>query len=68
MSESYHMVKLDRSYWHKLPAMIEWCTDNFGEGTHNFLGDTWSLETAFGNSYFGFKREQDATLFSMRWL
>ena len=68
MSESYHMVKLDKNYWHKLPAMMEWCSNNFGEGGHNSLGDAWSLETAFGNSYFGFKYERDATLFSMKWL
>lgn len=68
MLEGYHIVKLDRSYWHQLPAMTEWCFANFGEGGHHSLGDVWRLETAFGNMVFGFKREQDAAHFSLRWV
>ena len=63
-----YKVHLDRSRWHELRNIIEWCNKNFGEGGHPSLGDNiWILETAFGNSTFAFSNSQDATYFVLMW-
>ena len=61
-------VTLDRSRWHELTDIIEWCWDTFGDGGHESYGDkVWTLETAFGNSIFSFHNPVDAEFFALKW-
>jgi hypothetical protein len=56
--------------YHLQQDMIEWCKENFGLGG-GWVEDEvshWSVSSAFGNTFFKFKREADATLFALRWV
>lgn len=58
--------------------MIAWCDEFIGKnpsyrtwvyqepGDWRGLG-TWCVSSVFGNTFFYFKHEQDATLFALRW-
>lgn len=54
--------------YHEIQYMISWCHLQFGDG--GWLASpscTWATESAFGNTFFKFKNEEDATMFALRW-
>jgi hypothetical protein len=67
-----NVVWIYKDQYHLLNEMQNWCRDNLGVGGYIVCPDpgrdTWHIETVFGNSRFCFLRDQDATLFSLRWL
>jgi hypothetical protein len=58
----------DKGQYHLVNEMVRWCKDNIGDGgwlARN--GDLWSCEGVFGRTTFKFMREDDYTLFLLRW-
>lgn len=59
---------LDRDqFYHRQDELQDWCTEHFGEqSTGTDL--RWYRKFAFGTQFYYFKREQDASMFALRWL
>jgi hypothetical protein len=61
-------VELGRSHYHLQGDMTKWCKDNIGKGGWlKVEGGVWSVDSAFGTTFFTFKNESDMTLFLLRW-
>ena len=69
-------VWYDKSEYSLHRVKEEWCTENIGQGTWGNPKDwvngwptkyKWTMNTIFGNSFFYFKEESDATMFILRW-
>lgn len=61
-------IEFGKDRYHLINAMVGWCHEHFGNG--GWLAhpdDRWAIKTAFGNSFFQFKHEEDATMFALRW-
>ena len=61
-------VTFGKDRYHEIQNMISWLMANVGHG--GYLDDPeglWKIEQAFGNSFFTFVEEKDATLFALRW-
>lgn len=61
-------IAFDKRRYHEIQDMVSWCYNQFGQG--GYLAkpyDRWTLEQAFGNSFFRFLDDKDATLFALRW-
>lgn len=68
-------LRLGREYYHRLRDIERWCRDNVGDGDwaprSEFRGDRnlqWSINQTFGHTYVRFRRDSDATLFTLKWL
>jgi hypothetical protein len=62
------VIQFGKGRYHEIETMIKWCYEHFGGG--GWLpspGCSWSVESAFGNTFFIFKNEKDATIFALRW-
>lgn len=79
MSTSFEFGK-DR--YHLQKTMIAWCEEHIGPGSWIFNQSpkdwtglsaangepaVWTISSVFGNTFFAFKDEKDATMFSLRW-
>jgi len=67
-------IKLGREYYHHIRDIERWCRDNVGAGDwatrSEFREDRdiqWSINQIFGNTFLRFRRDSDATLFTLRW-
>lgn len=61
-------ISFSKDRYHEIQYMVSWCYLQFGDG--GYLAkpyDRWTLEQAFGQSWFRFKDPADATLFALRW-
>ena len=61
-------IYFGKDRYHEIQEMISWLFCNVGHG--GYLDDPkglWKIEQAFGSSFFRFKREQDATIFALKW-
>jgi hypothetical protein len=61
-------IQFGKDKYHEVETMIKWCYEHFGEG--GWLakpGSKWSVDSGFGNTFFIFKNEKDATIFALRW-
>jgi hypothetical protein len=68
-------LKLGREYYHRIREMEQWLDFNLGSGDwavrSDFLEDSnlrWSINQAFGTTFIRFRRDSDATLFTLKWL
>ena len=68
-------LKLGREYYHRIQEIEKWCDINIGAGDwaakSDFQEDStlrWSISQQFGYTYVRFRRDRDATLFTLRWL
>lgn len=61
-------IAFGKDRYHEIQEMISWLMANVGHG--GYLDDPeglWRIEQAFGNSFFRFKRDRDATIFALKW-
>jgi hypothetical protein len=61
-------IQFGKSRYQEIDTMVKWCHEHFGDG--GWLarcGCSWAVESAFGNTFFKFENESDATLFALRW-
>lgn len=68
-------LRLGREYYHQLKDIERWCRDNVGEGDWatrlEFREDRniqWSINVTFGYTCLRFRRDSDATLFTLKWM
>jgi hypothetical protein len=62
-----HQVHLDKGRYHLIGEIKQWCLEHIGTG--GFIqGGTWCVFTAFGKSSWCFKNQEDAALFTLRWI
>lgn len=66
---------LGREYYHRLREIERWCRANVGNGDcatrSDFREDRdiqWSINQQFGHTYVRFRRDRDATMFTLKWL
>lgn len=73
-------VEFGKDKYHLQRQMEEWCTEHISQnpryknwvfmkpkdGEWEGLGQ-WCMDSAFGNTFFYFKNESDATMFTLRW-
>jgi hypothetical protein len=71
-------VELDRRHYHLQNAMTKWCEDNIGQNPtyrnwvysepNNWEGlGNWCIASMFGYTFFYFKNESDAIIFTLKW-
>lgn len=66
-------IKFDRSRYHQINKMIEWCEKNIGAGNwtryHANLPDEheWDVDQKFGYTTFRFKTAKDYSKFLVKW-
>lgn len=66
-------IRFDKTRYHQYMDMIEWCTMQFGPGwgSQIFSDDKpnrpWGYTIMFGNTYWMFRDDKHAVLFSLRW-
>jgi len=61
--------EIDRDRYQEQREIVRWCEQNFGLSNYNPTGDrSWHWDSMFGNTFFYFKKERDAILFSLKWL
>lgn len=66
-------VQFGKDHYHLQNEMIEWCkkyiSPNYGwrKPDKERWGDDWGIVSMFGNSFFYFIEERNATLFALRW-
>jgi hypothetical protein len=61
-------IHFGKGRYHEIETMVKWCYEHFGDG--GWLADpkcSWAVGSAFGNTFFSFKNEKDATIFALRW-
>ena len=76
------VVEFGKSQYHLQSQLMAWCEANVGPGrwafeqapkdwdnykTHGGEFALWTISSAYGNTFFAFKNEKDATLFSLKW-
>lgn len=62
-------ITVDKRNYHKRNDMVQWCHENLGDGGWlSHQGYAWAVESAFGNTFFKFEHEHDATLFALKWM
>ena len=73
-------VNLGREYYIDQDKIFTWCSQNFGAGFQNFgkgvrwkndsemMASRWSISINFGVQTYYFADEQDAILFSLKWV
>ena len=74
------MIKIhyDKEQYSLIRSKEDWCNEHIGKGSWQnpeywSLGwdqcseVKWAITSAFGNSFFFFKEERDATMFILRW-
>jgi hypothetical protein len=61
-------IQFGKDRYQEISSMCYWCWENFGDGGYLAPHARWTLEQAFGNSFFRFKDDKDATFFALRWL
>jgi len=73
-------VQFDKHYYHLQNDMQKWCKEYIGPGgwgnpepindIEYFDRDNlkWYIDCMFGNTFFFFRNDRDATLFMLRWL
>lgn len=64
---------LNRDYYHLHIEMISWVRDNLGPGgwrvpDYKRWGDRWGIQISFGHQTWYFVKEEDASLFALKWL
>ena len=59
-------ITLNRDYYHKQDEILAWTIKQFGDLSQPSM--RWVMREGFGNQYYWFKYEQDAILFSLKWL
>lgn len=64
-------IEFGKDRYHQQNDMILWCKDNIGSGGWQvpmaLTDHKWKIESMFGSSFFYFRDEQDAVLFSLKW-
>lgn len=71
-------VHFGKSHYHLQGVMINWCNKHVGVNPPNddWAWNTikewdregpWCIQSAFGNTWFYFKNDSDATMFALRW-
>lgn len=60
-------VQLNRDYYIKHTVIYNWCTEMFGPSYRPGELYRWSMSEAFGNQFYQFERDEDATLFTLKW-
>jgi hypothetical protein len=58
----------DKHSHHLQNEMVRWCEENIGPG--GWLNEPyyiWHVRAVFGNTFFSFEHEKDATAFSSKW-
>lgn len=68
-------LKLGREYYHRIREIEQWCDANIGQGDwasqSDFWEDStllWSINQMFGTTWLRFRRDTDATLFTLKWM
>ena len=56
-------LTVGREYYRLHTDMFDWCTEQFGTIT-----TTWNRQMVFGNQYYTFENDADATYFALRWV
>lgn len=79
MTELTTTLVLGREHYHLQRDMEQWCEQNIGKNKSNKnwvfnepkswedLGD-WCMSSMFGNTFFYFKRDEDAMMFALKWM
>jgi len=67
-------VILNRDYYHLHMEIWNWCKSQFGpawilnEAANCFEHGAWQMSEAFGHQHYTFDREEDAVLFTLKWV
>ena len=68
-------LKLGREYYHLIREIEQWCFDNIGAGDWttqpDFREDStlmWGINQMFRTTFICFRRDADATLFTLKWM
>jgi hypothetical protein len=68
MMSAQYIFEFDRGQYHEIIPMIAWCREQFGHGGYvDDDGNAWFVQQQFGYTWFRFRNEQDAVLFSLKW-
>lgn len=73
MIKSYK-ISLDRDWYSKHREIFKWCEEQFGEylftneESITELNDRWDVTLTFGYQNYIFAREEDAVLFTLKWV
>ena len=66
------VTMLNRDFYHKLEEIRLWCLENIGDGGYGYgyasTPGVWYMDTAFGYTTFGFRKQSDLVLFTLRWV
>jgi hypothetical protein len=63
-------IQFGKDQYHLQRDMVRWCEQNLGPGGYTGVdpyNHSWSWNSMFGSTFFHFKNERDATLFSLKW-
>lgn len=65
-------LSYSKAHYHLHNDMIRWARENIGPGgwrvpSKELWGDTWGIVINFGNQDWYFIRDEDATVFALRW-
>ena len=67
-------INLGREYYSIYEIIERWCNEQFGDrikyskrSGHTY-NSRWHREMSFGHQIFRFRDEQDAVLFTLRWV
>lgn len=61
-------VEFGKDKYHLVAEMNKWLRANIGPGGYSPVLDAkWHIESAFGNTWYTFKNDSDATLFALKW-
>jgi hypothetical protein len=62
-------LTFDNRRYHQNEDMAQWCNDNIGKGGWiREYDDHWNVHCTFGTTTYCFYKEEDATLFALRWM
>ena len=66
-------VKFGKDRYHQQQLMVSWCKQYLGKddgwGSYKKDGkDRWGIDAGFGNTFFYFRDEEDASAFVLVWM
>jgi hypothetical protein len=62
-------IEFGKDRYHLISEMTKWLRDNIGPGGYSPAPDAkWHIESGFGNTWYTFENDSDASLFALRWL
>ena len=77
MNDVATTIVFGKEHYHLQREMEQWCEQHIGKNdrmnwtfsepaTWEGLGD-WCMASQFGNTFFYFKRDEDAMMFTLKW-